>query len=311
MRHLIIITGLCVAFLIASFQSPTDPGRAPKRQKLSEKKIVFIAGVDSHGRGDHEHSGGSRLLAKMLNEHAKGFKAVVVTNGWPADASILNDADAIVTYCDGAERHVLYDHLEETDKLMKKGVGLVNLHYAVEVPKGRAGNAFLNWVGGYFELWYSVNPVWTARIEALPKHPITNGVKPFELLDEWYYHMRFVDGMKNVTPILRLLPPASTLERGDGQHSNNEHVRRDVLERKEPQTLAWAYERPGGGRGFGFTGGHIHNNWKHDDYRMLVLNAIVWAANGKVPKGGITTPTPSQAELDSYLRPLEQPQAGK
>ena len=33
---------------------------------------------------------------------------------------------------------------------MKRGVGLVNLHYAVEVPKEKGGAEWLRWMGGYF-----------------------------------------------------------------------------------------------------------------------------------------------------------------
>jgi len=38
---------------------------------------------------------------------------------------------------------------------------------------------------------WSVNPHWTAKYEKFPDHPISRGVKPFEINDEWYYHMRF------------------------------------------------------------------------------------------------------------------------
>src|SRR5690606_27727848 len=121
-----------------------------------------------------------------------------------------------------------------------------------------------------------------------PDHPIANGVKPFETDDEWYYHMRFREGMKGVTPILTAMPPKETLNRGDGPHSGNPDVRRAVLERKEPQHVAWASENEGGGRGFGCTGGHNHWNWGDDNFRKVVLNAIVWCAKGEVPKDGVS-----------------------
>src|SRR5690606_19069874 len=129
-------------------------------------------------------------------------------------------------------------------------------------------------------------------------HPITRGVQPFEAHDEWYYHMRFTEDQDNLVHILRALPPPSTLERPDGPHSNNEHVRNAILEKKEIQTTAWAYTRKNGGRGVGFTGAHVHNNWKVDDFRKLVLNALVWIAKAEVPADGIQTPTPSQDKLD-------------
>jgi type 1 glutamine amidotransferase len=65
-----------------------------------------------------------------------------------------------------------------------------------------------------------------------------------------------------------------------------------------PQVVAWAYERPGGGRGFGFTGGHFHNNWMQDDCRKLVLNALYWTAGGEIPDDGIASRTPTEAEME-------------
>jgi type 1 glutamine amidotransferase len=264
----------------------------------NKKKIVLIPGNDSHGVGEHEHLGGCILLGRLLKENIPGVETVVTEQGWPKDTTVLDDADAIVMYSDGGEAHMVIPHMAHIDRLMKKGVGLVNLHYAVEIPKGEGGgDNFLNWVGGYFESDYSVNPHWVAKFENFPKHPVTNGVKPFEANDEWYYHMRFVDGMKNVTPILTLLPPPSSLERPDGPHEGNPDVRKAVLENKEPQHMAWAYDRPGGGRGFGFTGAHVHQNWKIDDYRKLVLNAIAWTANIVIPEDGIKSATPTTEEL--------------
>lgn len=262
------------------------------------KKIVFIPGKDSHGVGEHEHLGGCQLLAKLLNENVHGIHAIVTEQGWPKDSTILDDADAIVMYSDGGGGHMVIPHFEHMDRLMKKGVGLVNLHYAVEIPKGNGGgDYFLDWVGGYFESHWSVNPFWTAQYQTFPDHPITRGVKPFEARDEWYYHMRFREDMKNVTPILTLLPPDSSLKREDGPHSGNPEVRKAVLERKEPQLMAWAYTRQNGGRGFGFTGAHMHNNWMIDDFRKLVLNAIAWTAKVTIPKDGIVTPAPTQEEM--------------
>ncbi|MCA9048676.1 MAG: hypothetical protein KDA89_08105, partial [Planctomycetaceae bacterium] len=114
--------------------------------------------------------------------------------------------------------------------------------------------------------------------------------------DEWYYHMRFVEDMAGVTPILSELPPASTLinadgslSRKDGPHQNNAAVRAAVLERKESQHVAWARSRADAGRGFGFTGGHFHWNWGNRQFRTLVLNAIAWSAHVDVPADGVTS----------------------
>jgi type 1 glutamine amidotransferase len=279
-----------------------------KRLALADnlKKIVFVAGDASHGRGLHEHNAGCRLLAGRLNEVAHkgiiGSMTTVYQNGWPADPTAFDNADCIVSYCDGGEGHYLHQNRDEFKRVMDRGVGLVLLHYAVEVPQGETGDKFLEWAGGYFEKHWSVNPIWEADFTTIPEHPITRGVKPFKLLDEWYYHMRFAPNMIGVTPILSALPPQESLSRPDGPHSGNPHVRKAVLDDKAPQHVAWAFEGKGGqARGFGFTGGHWHKNWKHEEYRKLILNAIVWTAKLEVPAEGVQSSTPTDTEMEENL----------
>ena len=269
-----------------------------------QKKVVFIAGKPSHGRGQHEHNAGCLLMAECLDQAASKDELPVVTkvyqNGWPDDPTALDNADTVVVYCDGGGRHYLHAHGEEFEEIMRKGVGLVCIHYGVEVPKGMSGQRFLQWIGGYFETDWSVNPHWVAKFESLPKHPVTQGVQPFEINDEWYYHMRFSPEMSRVTPILTAMPGADTLKRKDGAHSGNPAVRKAVLEDKQPQHLAWAFVRGDGvGRGFGFTGGHFHSNWQNDDFRKLVLNAIVWSAKVDVPGNGVASQTPSDEAMEN------------
>ncbi|MCA9527442.1 MAG: hypothetical protein KC549_14225, partial [Myxococcales bacterium] len=69
------------------------------------------------------------------------------------------------------------------------------------------------------------------------------------------------------------------------------------------QTMMWAVERPDGGRGIGFTGGHWHNNWAIDSYRKAVLNALVWVAGLDVPEGGVKSEPVSEAQLNENLDP--------
>ena len=119
--------------------------------------------------------------------------------------------------------------------------------------------------------------------------------------DEWYYHMRFVPDMKGVTPILAVVPPQATLQRPDGPHSGNPAVRAAVA-RGEAQVLMWVYERPGGGRGMGFTGGHFHRNWSHEGFRKAVVNGLAWIAGADVPASGWDsrlTPAQLGSGLDS------------
>lgn len=272
----------------------------------ADKKIVFIAGTPSHGPGEHEHRAGCLLLQSCLRG-VPGVTTVVYSNGWPAHAdTALAGAATIVIYADGGGGHPFLqdDRLRLIGNLMKQGVGLVCLHYAVEPTKEKGEAEFLNWMGGAFEVNWSVNPHWDADFKVLPKHPITRGVHPFQIRDEWYFNIRFRDGMKGVTPILSAVPDGSTTNHSDGPHEGNPAMRAMVA-RGDIQHVAWAAERPDGGRGFGFTGAHFHRNWGNDNFRKVVLNAILWTAHIKVPPNGVTsTVTPEQLmqNLDSKGR---------
>ena len=269
---------------------------------VAKKKIVLIAGGPSHGYFSHDHYAGCMLLAKCLNESGLPVETVVC-KGWPKEAGALEGAATIVIFSDGGGGHPAMPHRAELAKLMKKGVGLACIHYAVEIPKGEPGDQLKSWIGGYFETFWSVNPHWKGVFKEFPKHPVANGLKPFTMDDEWYYHMRFVDDMKGVTPILTAIPPDTTRRKGNDAHGANPHV---FARKGMPEHVAWAYQRPDeGGRGFGFTGGHWHVSWTSESFRKVVLNGIVWTAGIEVPADGVQSKTPT---LDELLLNPDEPQ---
>ncbi|MFM7150524.1 MAG: hypothetical protein ACKO23_11825, partial [Gemmataceae bacterium] len=121
--------------------------------------------------------------------------------------------------------------------------------------------------------------------------------------DEWYYHMRFVDDMKGVTPILAALPPLKTIQ-GEGKqsspHGGNPHVW-NAVSSGQAQVMAWAYDRPDGGRGFGFTGLHKHDNLANDSMRTLLLNAVAWIVKLPIPEGGIPSKPMKRDALEQLI----------
>jgi hypothetical protein len=245
------------------------------------KNVLMIAGPKSHGLGEHEHPEGCALLARHLA--SSGLDLTVETSlGWPEDSAKVEAADALVIYGDGLAKHPAKGRLDELRKRFAAGRGLLVIHFALEPADAGMGEFFMDAIGGRFEVDWSVNPVWQMKDPELGKHPIGRGVKPFEIQEEFYYHLRLRD---DVVPLLRALPPLDSLGK-DGPRSGNPSVRK-ALQDGELQTLAWAFEAANGARGFGFTGGHFHRNWAHPDFRKLMLNAIVWTAGVEVPEGGV------------------------
>jgi type 1 glutamine amidotransferase len=262
----------------------------PIAEAADTAKVVLVAGC--------------KLLAKCLSQ-VPGVEPVVVTGGWPKDESVFDGAKTLVFFMDGGGGHPMIqgDHLETLQKLMDKGVGLVCLHYAVEVPKGKPGDKFLDWIGGYYETGYSTNPHWKAEFNSLTRHSITRGVKPFAIGDEWYFNIRFRPVMKGVVPILLAKPDDKTRE---GVSASPRGPYKHIIEAKgRDEVLAWAVERYDGGRGFGFTGAHTHTNWGDPNFRKLVLNAIFWTAKLEVPPEGVETRVSSE-ELMENLDPKKK-----
>src|SRR5262245_3302040 len=285
-------------FLAAAAALAAMPSFAADNKK---RKLVILAGSPSHGPGDHEFNAGTKLLQKCLAGVA-GLETTWHTNGWPQDDKAFDGADAIFLYADGGNGHpfVRGNHLEIIGDLMKKGVGLMCAHFAVEVPKDVAGKQFQDWLGGHYEHMYSVNPMWSPEFKEFPDHPITRGVKSFTIRDEWYFNMRFRPEMKGITPILSAVP-SEQVRKGPYVYPKGPYPH--IIEAAgRSEAMMWAVERAEGGRGVGFTGGHIHRNWGDDNFRKVVLNALVWISKLEVPKDGVAS-TVSDEDLAANLDP--------
>ena len=96
------------------------------------------------------------------------------------------------------------------------------------------------------------------------KHPITRGLpKTLSVNEEFYYRLKFIKDAGKIHPIMSA--------RIDGAD----------------ETVCWAWERPDGGRSFGFSGLHYHRNWREETYRRLVAQGVLWTMKLDVPKGGL------------------------
>jgi hypothetical protein len=242
---------------------------ASTRKDPSATRIVLVAGSNVYKPGEHEYRAGCAVLADLLRQ-THGVEPVVTVD-WPETPASFAGARAIVLFFDGADKHAFVDsaRLAQVRTLAESGVGLVSLHQDVDVPKD-LGDATRALFGAAWEKGYSQRAHWVARFRDFSDHPIFRGVTPFEIDDGWLFRLRFVPELKGVTPLLRTLSPKTPVARETGSE--------DIV--------SWAYDRPGGGRSFVFTGGHLHRSLADEGYRRFLVNGILWSAAVPVPARG-------------------------
>jgi type 1 glutamine amidotransferase len=285
----------------------------PAKTSGGHRQIVVIAGSRSpRAAGGEEYLKTTRLLKVLLDRAPglKGVQTVVVYDGWPTDSSVLDTADTIVFVSDGMQWSPWTfspERIAAIQNQIDRGCGFMIFHFATYIPY-KFQKQGLAWSGGYVEyngpkypqMYFTQKTLATDVLFPTPKHPVMNGVKPFHVRDEFYYRATFVPS--GVTPLLRVpeLPADPKVYPGP-------------LADPKDQVTMWAYDRPRvagskeTGRSIGVTFGHYYSNWQNDDYRKLILNAIVWTAHIKIPKEGIPSTWADDAEVDRTLGPTPAP----
>ena len=272
------------------------------------KNILFVTSKDSHDWGQHEHNPGTLILTKKLKEsHQINLNIKIVKNSWPSQED-FNWADSCVIYSDGWQYGIAkgMERMQQLETFMNKGKGVVRLHWATGSDK-KDKNKHLNLFGGNMEKRHSLHStIWKQKFLSMPKHEINNGVNPFTLQDECYFFMRWHnDDKSHIKDILLALPEDVPEKR---YKKLKAHKALKAVQDKQLQSLAWAFERPEGGRAFSYTGGHFHWNWANDNLRKLILNAIVWTSGAKVPNSGIESTRPTATELLANITKKKKPQ---
>lgn len=263
-------------------------GSSPTVAGDGDATIVLLAGpVKVPDRiGHHDYLGGCALLAAMLERNA-GVRTVVVRDGWPDDERVLDSARALVVYGGGGRKQAVLAsprRIERMQAAIERGAGVVMIHQAVSYPPEHADLA-ARWLGGAHIAGKSGRGHWQTRHRDFPAHPVTRGVEAWEITDGWLNEIEFVDGMHGITPLVWS---------GPRHHGARAGGAADVV--------AWAYERPGGGRSFCFTGLDAHAAWSAAGVRRLLCNATLWAAGLSVPDTGAACAI-DDAALRGYLTP--------
>lgn len=271
---------LASAGLVFALASP------PAEATTVTRKIILIGGKKSHGPGAHDFPGAITHLTALLQATPafSGFEILDFPSGFPSDLSVLENAAAVLLYFDGVmeKPEPLLDpaRIAALQKLMDAGSGLIALHQASTLPAGDQSVPLLEWLGAKRDGMFDRTTQTTSLRPANPAHPVSSGVGEFTYRDEFYPTLVFAPRPGRLTPVL---VAELTPESGESMTPNSPPPVR------AERVVAWAFERPAGGRAFGFTGLHYLNAFSLPHIRQLLLNALAWTARIEVPPSGITT----------------------
>jgi hypothetical protein len=223
-------------------------------------KVLLIGKERDHPPASHEYLAECALLAKCLAQ-TPGITPIV-SDGWPADPKTFEGVGAIVLYTAHGGDLLFGDpaRREQVEALLKKGVGLVAVHWSTDAQPGPNADKQVEHLGGWFHRPPSDIPVRDTTVVFADKaHPIARGLTDFPMKDEYYIKLKF-------NAAARPLITANI----DG----TDYV------------VGWTLERPGGGRSFATVCGHFHDCFGDARFRRLVTNGILWAAGREVPASG-------------------------
>jgi type 1 glutamine amidotransferase len=256
MKHVVLALALSAVLL----------GSAPSRA-ASSKLLLVGCGPDGHPAQTHEYMAGLKVLSKCLRD-VPGVEITTIRadEPWKEGPELLARADGVVLFLSEGARWMNHDpkRREALAKMAARGGGITALHWAMGTKDTSNIEGCLRLLGGCHggpDRKYKV--LETDAVLADGKHPIAAALKDFHVRDEFYYRLKFVPAKPDVQPLLRV-----TI---DGK----------------PETVAWCWDRPDGGRSFGFSGLHFHDNWRLLPYRRLVAQAVLWTLKKPIPKAGL------------------------
>ncbi|MFN4261186.1 MAG: ThuA domain-containing protein [Gemmataceae bacterium] len=232
-------------------------------------KVLLVGqGPDGHPFGTHEYAPGMDILAALLKDVPNLEILTVRADGpWKEGPELLARVDGVVLFVSEGARWIDADPARRKafDELAQRGGGVAVLHWAMGTKDADPIDNFLRLAGGCHggpDRKYQVLPKAQVRVVD-PKSPITAGIQDFTAREEFYYRLKFVQPGGSVKPLLQV--PI------DGQI----------------ETVCWSWERSNGGRSFGFSGLHFHDNWTKPEYRRLIAQGTLWTLKLPVPEKGL------------------------
>src|SRR5262249_10879781 len=158
-------------------------GAAEPLAKLRPIRIVLVAGRKDHGPGEHDYPAWQKAWKELLS--AADEIDVSTAWDWPA-ADDLKTADVLVFYQQGTWTA---DRARDIDAFLKRGGGLVYLHYAVDGGKDAPGFAQrigLAWEGGRSKFRHGPLEL---GFETGNHHPIGRNFGKVKFVDESYWQL--------------------------------------------------------------------------------------------------------------------------
>ena len=231
------------------------------------KKILFVGqGPDGHPPSTHEYMDGLKILEKVLKP-VQGIEVMIVKaeGKWENGPELIERSDGIVIFLAEGAKWAQQDEkrFAALKRATKRGAGLVGLHWGIGCKDDKYIAEWLPLLGGCHGGADRKYQVLETDVTPNPKSPVAAGLSPFRVKDEFYYRLKFVKPEGSVRPVVTA--------KIDG----------------EEHPVAWTWERPDGGRSFGFSGLHFHENWKRPEYRRLVGQGVLWSVRAAIPAGGL------------------------
>jgi len=298
------ITG---SYLLAQNKAEDAVKVSDANTQNNTKKVILLSGDDfNHKSGTHEFQAGTMLIKNSLEAAGYGDQLDIhLVHNWPEDTSVFEGADVVLHYYKGNNNHFMNTAKNSAfiNTLAEKGCSQLFVHYAVD-PGAQGEEPLKNWTGACYKDKLSTNPHWDLKGQ-LGKHPINSGLTTMNSYDEWYFKMDYKKEL--LTEYEEIGDPAKVYS---VMYGLNEDVQKSPrlkkpFKKKEltasDLTVFWATENDNGSRGVGITGAHYHKNWANDDFRKQVLNAIVWAADLKVPENGVVSPAITEEVINQNL----------
>jgi hypothetical protein len=221
-------------------------------------RVLLIGTPPDHPPRSHMYLYECGVLAKCLRQ-TPGIEAIV-SEGWPKDAALLEGVTCVALYSNPGGNIVLApENRPAAQKLFDAGCGFVAIHWATDCAID-PGQDYLKLLGGWWSGKFGGLDIRDTRAVQLDSaHPISRGWRDFDIHDEIYLR----------TALLNQAYPLIKVAAGGGE-----------------QIVAWAFERPDGGRSFGTTLGHFHEVWRTESFRRLVTNGVLWSAKVEIPASG-------------------------